>query len=184
MNHKELERAKYNKIWQDPQYRVVSPAMRHLNDALTWMQPEAHSSFTDYGAGSGRASEELYVKGFKVQLVDIASNAYKGDLPFYEACLWEMPDSIKATDYGLCCDVMEHIPPEHVDDVFMGIRDRTKKAVYFQIALFHDNHFTSAGPLHLSVFQHDIWREKILKIFLDAEFKMIKNKHLLAVAYT
>jgi 2-polyprenyl-3-methyl-5-hydroxy-6-metoxy-1,4-benzoquinol methylase len=182
MNITESERAKYNKVWNDKAYSVVSPAMRHLDYALEWMKPEPGASISDWGSGSGKASDKLDELGFKVRMVDIASNAYKGKLEVIEACLWELPDSLDATDYGICCDVMEHIPPEHVYEVLKAIAKRTKTACYFQIALFHDSTFTHAGPLHLSVFQHDIWRKKILDVFSTAEFAMIKNKHLLALA--
>jgi 2-polyprenyl-3-methyl-5-hydroxy-6-metoxy-1,4-benzoquinol methylase len=182
MNITESERTKYNKVWDRPDYSEVSPAMRHLDHALEWMKPEQGASITDWGSGSGKASDKLDELGFKVRMVDIASNAYKGKLKVIEACLWELPDSLDATDYGICCDVMEHIPPEYVDGVLKAIAKRTKTACYFQIALFHDTHFTHAGPLHLSVFQHDIWRNKILAVFSTAEFAMIKNKHLLVLA--
>ena len=81
----------------------------------------------------------------------------------------------------IICDVMEHLPPERIDEVLSGIAKRTGKAVYFQIALFHDNTFTENGPLHLSVFPVDWWKEKLLQHFSAAEFKTIKVKHILAV---
>ena len=179
----ELEREKYTSVWTDPQYAVVSPGLRHLKDALEWVQPEAGSDFTDWGSGSGQASDALHEKGFVVSMVDIADNSYKGKhkIPLTVACLWELDDSHPATDYGLCCDVMEHLPPARIDAVLSAIAKRTKKAVYFQIALFHDNCFTDNGPLHLSVFPTDWWKPKLLEHFGSAEFKMIRNKHLLAV---
>jgi hypothetical protein len=181
MNLTEQERAKYCKTWEDKQYRVISPGMRYLESALEWMKPEAGSTFTDWGCGTGRAASELCAKGYEVRLVDIANNAYFGPLPFIEACLWELPE-MPATDYGFCTDVMEHIPTAHVDDVLDGIAKRTAKKCYFQIALFHDTHFTHSGPLHLSVFPAEWWQERIAKQFKTAEYRKIKLKHLLVVA--
>ena len=181
MHTTQSERSKYEKIWAMPEYSIRSPGLRHLPDALGWMKPEPRSSITDWGSGSGQASDKLHSLEFKVRMIDIAPNAYKGELPVIEACLWELPDDLGPTDYGICCDVMEHLPTERIDDVFAGIAKRTTKAVYFQIALFDDTTYTHAGPLHLSVFPPDWWQDKIRQNFSGAEFKMVKMKHLLAV---
>lgn len=181
MHSTSTERAKYQKIWGVDAYRVRSPGLRHLAGALEWMQPEPGSSFTDWGAGSGQAADALAAKGYSVRLVDIAANAYRGPLPFVEACLWELPDMV-ATDYGFCADVMEHLPPDKVGAVFDQIAARTKKAVYFQIALFDDTTYTEAGPLHLSVFPPEWWHEKLRASFASVEVQQIKHKHVLAVA--
>jgi SAM-dependent methyltransferase len=182
MDLTEQERAKYCKTWANKDYRVVSPGMRHLAGALDWMKPEPGASFTDWGCGTGRAAAEMAERGFDVRLVDIASNAYAGPLPFVESCLWELPADMPATDYGFCADVMEHIPTERVDDVLAGIAARTRRKAYFQIALFHDSHFTDAGPLHLSVFPAEWWQARIARHFKVAEYRKIRLKHLLVVA--
>jgi hypothetical protein len=181
MNLTEQERAKYTATWDNKEYRVISPGMRYLQSALDWMKPEAGASFTDWGCGTGKAATELAVKGFDVRLVDIASNAYTGPLPFVEACLWELPE-MPATDYGFCTDVLEHIPTEKVDAVLEGIAIRTRRKCYFQIALFHDTHFTHSGPLHLTVKPGEWWQERIARHFKAAEYRKIRLKHLLVVA--
>jgi hypothetical protein len=182
MNLTEQERAKYRKTWEGKDYRVVSPGLRHLDGALEWMKPEPGASITDWGCGTGKAAHEMIKRGLNPRLVDIAGNAYVGALPFVETCLWELPEDMPATDYGFCADVMEHIPTERVDDVFAGIAKRTRRKCYFQIALFHDNHFTGAGPLHLSVFPGEWWQERIGKHFKRFEVRKIRLKHLLVVA--
>jgi hypothetical protein len=182
MDLTESERAKYRATWDRKEYRAVSPGLRHLGSALAWMQPEPGASITDWGCGTGVAAEEMATQGFDMRLIDIADNAYRGDLPFFEACLWELPQEMPATDYGFCADVMEHIPTERVDDVLRGIEKRTLKKCYFQIALFHDSHFTHAGPLHLSVFQAEWWQVKIEHHFKRAEYRKVRMKHLLVIA--
>ncbi|MDM0041874.1 class I SAM-dependent methyltransferase [Variovorax sp. J22R193] len=182
MDHTAAERSKYQKIWTVDGYRVRSPGLRHLPGALEWMQPEAGASITDWGSGSGQASDAMHKLGFDVRMVDIAANAYRGDLKVIEACLWELPEDMPATDYGFCADVMEHLPPEKVEAVLQQIAARTRKKCYFQIALFRDHTFTEAGPLHLSVFPPEWWEQKVLASFKTAEFKLIGRKHLLAVA--
>ena len=181
------EGQKYRKVWGDAQYRVVSPGLRHLESALAWMEPEPGASIADWGCGTGRAAEELDRRGFDVRLVDIAPNAYKGSLPFTQACLWELPEELGPTDYGFCADVMEHIPTAHVDDVLAEIALRTRRKCFFQIALFHDLHFTHAGPLHLSVFPTEWWLERLLKAFgrlvrVHEIARKARMRHVLVVA--
>lgn len=177
------EREKYLRTWQDEGYRVRSPGLRHLAAALKWMAPTHGATITDWGSGSGQASDAMVDQGFDVRMIDIAANAYRGkNGPVIESCLWELPDDMGATDYGFCADVLEHIPPERVDLVLDGIAKRTRTACYFQIALFR--HDTFAGPLHLSVFPVEWWRSRILQHFGSAEFRVIGSKHVLAVART
>jgi hypothetical protein len=107
------EREKYISTWQNNDYARRSPGLRHLADALRWMQPELGASITDWGSGSGQAADAMIAQGFDVRMVDIAANAYRGiHGPVIEACLWDLPDEMGATDYGFCADVMEHLPPE------------------------------------------------------------------------
>ncbi|KAF1706283.1 class I SAM-dependent methyltransferase [Pseudoxanthomonas sacheonensis] len=182
MDNTESERAKYQAVWTDPRYRIISPGLRHLKDALEWMQPEAGASVTDWGSGSGQATDAMVAQGYAVRMVDIAANAYEGpNGPVIEACLWELPAELGATDYGFCADVMEHLPPDKVEEVFAQIAARTTKACYFQIALFHDSCFTDNGPLHLSVFPPEWWEKRLRAAFSGVEIRMVKRKHLLAV---
>ena len=180
----EQERAKYNAIWHHDAYRTNSPGMRELNGALAWMKPKAGASFTDYGCGTGRVAHVLHDSGHPVQLVDISNVAYTGELPFVEACLWEMGDEVKPSDYGYCADVLEHVPPERVQAVLDGLASRTRTACFLQIALFEDHFGDEIGEaLHLSVFPHNWWRKRILRSFKVASFRLAsKGRHLLAVA--
>ena len=177
------ERTKYEQIWELPEYRERSPGLRHLADALAVMRPLRGASFTDWGCGSGAAAEALAARGFGVRCVDIADNAYTGSLPFVRACLWDLPSGLGQTDYGYCADVMEHIPPEHVDAVLQGIAQRTRKACYFQIALFDDHFGERIGDtLHLSVFPPVWWRKRLTRRFRVLRCRTVRGRHLFAVA--
>ena len=176
------EREKYVATWEHDDYAVRSPGLRHLPGALEWMKPKEGASITDWGSGSGQAADAMIGMGFDVRMVDIAANAYRGKHgPVIEACLWELPEDMPATDYGFCADVMEHLPPEHLDAAFRGMARCTRKAIYFQIALFPDMWY--GRNLHLSLFPPEWWEEKILEHFPRAEFKRVKQRHILAVAY-
>lgn len=180
------EREKYRKAWAIPSYGDFAPGLHELAGALKWMQPTQGASITDWGSGSGKASDALVDRGFKVRMVDIAANAYRGKHgPVIEACLWDLPATLEATDYGYCTDVMEHIPPERVDAVLSGIAQRTTKACFFQIALYHDRFGAQVGaPLHLSVFPPAWWVERLGNHFARVETHQVRNKNLLALCTT
>lgn len=177
----QAEREKYVETWKHDDYARRSPGLRHLAGAMKWMQPEAGASVTDWGSGSGQAADAMVDLGLGVRMVDIAANAYRGPHgPVIEACLWELPEDLGPTDYGFCADVMEHLPPEKVGQVFDQIAARTILKCYFQIALFEDNWY--GRKLHLSVFPPAWWQEKILASFSSAEFEVIQGRHVLVVA--
>lgn len=175
------ERDKYVATWKIPEYSRRSPGLRHLPSALRWMKPEPGASITDWGSGSGKAADAMIAQGYDVRMVDIAANAYSGpNGPVIEACLWDLPEAMGPTDYGFCADVMEHLPPDRVAQVFDQIAARTRRACYFQIALFEDN--WGGRKLHLSVFPPAWWKERVLDSFQSADFSTIGEAHLLAVA--
>ena len=185
MSITDTERTKYQKAWSLPDYGDFSPGLHELAGALQWMRPEPGASFTDWGSGSGKAADALVDRGFTVRMVDIAANAYRGKHgPVIEACLWELPEDMGATEHGYCADVMEHIPPECVEKVLVGIAQRTTRSTFFQIALYHDRFGAQVGaPLHLSVFPPTWWEERLNTHFSRVETVRVRNKNLLALAH-
>ena len=157
---KEGEKAKYEKAWANyPKYRVRSPGERLVEMAIDKMGMAPPESIIDFGCGPGRATRKLAGLGLDAVGVDIASNCLDPeiDVPFREVCLWELPADLKA-DWGYCCDVMEHIPPERVNEVLTGIRAATDKGVFFQIAFGDDNFGAVMGEkLHLTIQPPEWW---------------------------
>lgn len=181
---RDQETAKYEEIWRRPEYRERSPGMRQLRSALGWLQMPAGSSVTDWGCGTGAVADELAAHGHDVRCADIAAEAYQGALPLWVVCLWDLPAEMGSTEYGYCADVMEHLPPSHVQPALDGIAARTDVACYFQVALFDDHMGDAIGQtLHLSVFPAPWWKKRILRAFPRAEFRILHGRHLLAVAY-
>lgn len=157
-----VEREKYLAIWQHPGYRRISPGMYEVERAWAVMGMKPGDSIIDFGSGTGRATAWFRGQGLEVLAIDHVPTALETDVPFVEACLWDLPDTIKPADYGFCCDVLEHIPQEKISDVLSAIRRLTKKAAYLRIATRPDRMGQLIGqPLHLSVYSGDWWRRQV-----------------------
>jgi SAM-dependent methyltransferase len=161
------ERDKYERMWRVDEYRGNSPGEQLVDVAISELGMKPGESVIDFGCGPGRATQRLKNLGFDVLGIDIAENSRdKGiDVPFRLGCLWDLPDDIAPADWGLCCDVMEHIPPEKVGSVLQNIRAKTKRGVLFNIAFFHDGFGNVIGErLHLTVQPREWWLDR-LKVF-------------------
>jgi hypothetical protein len=161
------ERAKYNKTWDYEDYREFSPGEGLFVHFLTSVNPARGTSVRDYGVGSGRAALFMKLSGFEVSIVDISYNCLDehvatilGD-QLIVCTLWDLPDDMPVVNNGYCTDVMEHIPPEKVDDVLAEIK-RTSENCFFNIC-FHDDHFGEkvGETLHLTVKPFLWWLDKL-----------------------
>lgn len=173
----ETERRKYERVWSEiPDYRVNSPGEQMLMPWLKIVKPKPHATIIDFGCGCGRAPMVMGLMGFRVTMVDIADNCLDPDvrelvdrgqmtfhsfdfsapLPGKEFRDW----GNLAADHGYCCDVMEHIPPERVDDTIANILACVSDA--FFLVNFHEDHFGAdiGDTLHLTVRPFSWWRDK------------------------
>lgn len=158
-----LEAIKYRSMWDHDAYRCMSPAEAHAD----WIEsnlPQPPARVLDFGCGTGRFTSRLRRKGFDAIGVDFAGNCLDADVdvPLVEACLWDLPSDLKG-DAGVCCDVMEHIPPERVGLVLNAIARAVPKCV-FTIAHHPDEMGALIGqPLHLTVREAEWWAAELLK---------------------
>ncbi len=167
------EREKYEEMWTHDAYRRDAPGAAFVDEAVDALGIQQGDSLIDFGAGTGRASFIFHeFKGLDVTAVDFVPAAFEyatGCIKFVQACLWELPESLSA-DWGYCTDVMEHIPPEKVEDVVAGIASRIKRGVYFNIATRPDNLGARIGrKLHMTVMEAHSWRAILSKYFAQVE---------------
>lgn len=152
------ERDKYRLLWQFDGYREIAPGEQCIPVASRFFKKPG--PVIDFGCGTGRAALRLKELGFDVTLVDFADNCRDDEalqLPFLE---WDLtrPSPLRAP-YGICCDVMEHIPTEDVLLVIENIMEAAK-TVFFQISTVPDvKGKTINHTLHLTVKPHDWWQE-------------------------
>lgn len=165
------EKKKYDTVWRMPEYRRVSPGELAVDNFLEWAEPA--ETLVDLGCGPGRASLILSNK-YKVTMLDISERcldkpvrlALSDRLVFRQASLWNF--KLPMQDYGYCCDVMEHIPEEKVDEVLDCIAASCKSA-YLQIHLMKDCGKFIDEPLHLTIKPTAWWHKKILERYPDTE---------------
>jgi 2-polyprenyl-3-methyl-5-hydroxy-6-metoxy-1,4-benzoquinol methylase len=160
------ERAKYEDIWAVPDYReAASPGLVNVDRFLSVVRPAAGSTLVDLGCGSGEAGLKLKEFGLEVWWLDITDAALSPSVSrarFIELPVWGL--HWRHWDYGFCCDVMEHIPTEHVMLTLEHILRRCA-TTWFSIALRPDVFGQAIGqPLHLTVRDFVWWRDRIATI--------------------
>lgn len=161
----EQERAKYKRMWDQPEYRGFSPAEQIVGIAHSMIKKYGNiGTLIDFGSGTGRATKRFHDLGHQVTMVDFASNAIEVEgIDFIDSCLWDLPTYLKA-DNGFCSDVMEHIPTEMVSQTLDCIHHATTDLMLFQIALTPDSCGQLIGEtLHLTLWTEVQWRSELNK---------------------
>jgi len=173
------ERDKYQKIWAISDYRKHSPGHSLFPDIRAHAEKVGARSIADYGCGTGRLADRMQQVGFDVLVMcDIAENCLDDDIRksmgrvFHPACLWH--DLPVGADMVVCTDVLEHIPPDHVDAVIANLLKYPHGFV--QAACFKDCFGERIGhTLHLTVNPADWWFAK----FPDAEHDPIRSNAII-----
>jgi SAM-dependent methyltransferase len=161
MNIVESEREKYAELWRDvPDYKNYSPGIENVARFMEIIEPSARESLIDIGCGTGLAGLEFQKAELLVNWLDVTCAGLDSAVPrkrFIQAPLWSNWHMPYGFDYGFCCDVMEHIPPEYtmlsLDRILSSCR-----LTWFQIALRPDQFGEAIGkPLHLTVQPFKWW---------------------------
>src|SRR5262245_48758674 len=172
-------------MWAVRQYRECSPGERLIEEFRKRVPFLGSESLIDCGCGTGRAAVKLSNLGLRVTLLDICEQALDPqvrnmNVPFVEACLWETP-KVGGFDWFYCTDVMEHIPPEHVEAVLANIRAMTSKGGFFQIAMFEEGFGDFIGEtLHLTIKNENWWISKLLAHWA-IDWIEVKDRRLIAI---
>lgn len=157
------ERVKYAEIWSLPEYRKAhSPGLENVERFMSVLAPKPGERVIDIGCGSGSAGLEFDRLGLRAWWLDITDAGLNESVDrsrFIETPLWSRWGGKISPmwDYGFCCDVLEHIPPEYA----MLTADRILsacKVAWLQISLRPDEFGKLIGePLHLTVRPFDWW---------------------------
>ena len=159
------EKAKYDKMHGIPGYSP-GPGISHVSTALKYM---SGSSVIDFGCGTGDAAAAFQKEGYRVTGVDISSKGLRHDIDFVEASLADLPDVLIPAEWGFCCDVMEHLPPEWIEAALREIAGKVQNC-FFSISGVPDSWGKKIGEtLHLTVMPCSWWVEQIKKAFEDVQ---------------
>jgi hypothetical protein len=180
------ERAKYAEIWQQvPEYRNFSPGMQNVDRFMSIINPAAGSSLVDVGCGEGKAGLDFQARGLLVDWVDITDAGLSPEVPrkrgFTQSAIWHWAPA-PGWDYGFCCDVMEHIPPEYTMLCIARIMDACETA-WFQICNVPDQFGQRIGrPLHLTVQPFTWWRDRLSDFGMLVEARDLCGNSLFVVS--
>ena len=158
------ERNKYNEIWTTvPEYRIHSPGFNNVERFMKILKPEVGKTIIDIGAGECKAGLEFEKFGLRSWFLDITDAAKPKDVDEKRFILsplwgnWRFPINNLIWDYGFCCDVLEHIPPEYTMLCLDRILNNCRIS-WLQISLIEDGMGQAIGEtLHLTVRPFDWW---------------------------
>lgn len=163
------EQEKYNEVWRFKEYGDESPGARAAAKFIEVVKPDKWRFFADFGCGSGRGALEIIrlldIEPCQMALVDFADGSRIDEAKSLRFIHANLSESIPIrADYGYCCDVMEHIPPELVEKTIRNIMGACS-GCFFQICTVQDDFCGLIGtPLHLTVKPHSWWRELFVSL--------------------
>lgn len=162
------EKAKYEKAWKLDDYRKWSPGKSCVPIFLETAKPKQGETMVDWGCGTGKASLALHEAGLDVTPVDFVTGCLDDDIQevlghkFIEHDL-SKPIELRS-DYGFCCDVLEHVPEEQVDAVLETVLGNSTH-VFFQISTVPDHFGSHIGEqLHVTVKPYNWWLRKFAEL--------------------
>jgi SAM-dependent methyltransferase len=152
----ESEKTKYHKAWTLAYEADSSCGIHHCEYFSHVLNIQPSQTVADVGCGNGVASAKLQNLGFNVTGIDFVDVAWKQDLPFINACVWDLPDL--KFDYVFCTDVFEHLPEDKIELAFDNIKRIATQGVYFAIATRPDEMGKKINEvLHLTVKPIEWW---------------------------
>lgn len=127
----------------------------------------------DIGCGDGTTVVELRKKGWlcdgmDITLAGLKPEAVKG---FYESTLWAMPFNDREFGFTFSTDVLEHIPPEKIEDAIKEIFRISRHRTLHIIATFP--HEMDGVDLHLTVKPISWWQEQFDKFNPGIQVELI-----------
>lgn len=177
MNTIQTETVKYADTWAKPEYRQAchSLSLWHNNRNLF---PSKFKSSLDIGCGLGLLIDvwnDLSIDAYGVDLVpdDCLHPQLKSAHKVVQSALWSMAFD-RRFDFGICTDVMEHIPTEYVARTLQAIYGCCHE-VLFKIA--HSPSIFHGHTLHLTLQPYEWWLRQMMSVGGVAEYHGTVNRN-------
>ncbi len=152
----EVERAKYENVWQFDEYKKdESQSDKYVDAFFELCEPEIGNDVIDLGCGAGNGGLKLKERGLDVSWLDLTDVALLPEIDrdnFIATPLWKWRPPVNSYYFGYCCEVMEHIPQEYVMLCAANIL-RACNRTFFTICNRLDTYGPQllGEPLHLTV---------------------------------
>lgn len=180
------ERDKYERIWTHPEYRKTSPAEVITDEIIRRIpkylenRPNDKRCIIDFGCGTGRVLDHFIDDGCDVLGIDIAHNCLdeymRQRVPLLIADLTSLPQSVQG-DYGICVDVLEHIPTHQVHAAINNIARAAPQGCFIRVANFPETHGPRLlnMPLHLTLWTRQQWAQALATHFRVVQALALKE---------
>lgn len=161
MNFDKVEADKYRDIWCHMDYSSRSAVP--FADTVAGMVGYG-DTIIDIGCGDGATARALTDMGYLTFALDITTEQVRGIHPARVYCdpAWNTGLFDNVVDWVVSTDVLEHIPPEKVDDTIRELYRIGRKGQIHQIATFR-GHTYLGHDVHLSVHPIEWWRAKFME---------------------
>lgn len=159
----EREAYKYAEAYLDPAYRAKCHGLKAWADYRTLL-PQTIVSAVDFGSGTGRLVKSWSDDGIDAYGVDFVA-PISTDPAIYDELFSRFivrslnePLPFGRMDFGMCADVMEHIPEDQIDAVLENMAAHAR-CIFFQIANFRS--VFKGHDLHPTQRKADWWKQRI-----------------------
>ena len=150
------EKEKYEWVWNNG-YQPSRCALPLADYIARSCNPEW--TLLDIGCGDGSTVYSLREREFNCQGLDITLAGLKHDRDgFKEESVWKMSYPDDSFDFTFSTDLLEHLPPEFVDDSIAEIFRITRYRTFHSIANFAD--VRGGRVLHLIRESAEWWKAK------------------------
>ncbi len=130
------------------------------DDIFTMATALKTESILDYGCGKAALAKTL---PYQIQSYDPAITAYES--------------RPRPADLVVCCDVLEHVEPEYLDNVLDDLHDLTKIVVYMTVATIPAKKSLADGRnAHLTVENYKWWLRKLWDRFEMTNYQNFDKK--------
>lgn len=165
------EKEKYERAWSHPEYRLACHSLLLWNVNRDWF-PFRFKNAIDLGCGLGHLVAVWNDQGIEAYGLDITSDCLHPNVlerwghRFIEACLWHFALG-QHFEFGICTDVMEHIPPTHVDRTLECMAAHCDE-ILFKVA--HSPSLFHGDTLHLTLQPASWWVSVMESVGGSAQF--------------
>lgn len=179
LNHIESERIKYEKVFAFPGYGTKGHG---APVAPLFFQRSKPSLMADFGCARGASLKPYLDAGYEVipidhcDVLDETIRKNPNVLPLVKANLWA--DNLPKVSYGICTDVMEHIPEEYVSRVIENISKSVQHGCLWTICHVKDVWgYKIQDTLHLTIKPRTWWTQELNKYWPVVEILSDKGEN-------